>query len=373
MVDVKEENIDYIEGEESLNEKSIQDIKANYPNISIKFSRDNYSLYELKRKLTENKFIVIDPEFQRENVWGHKQNAELIESIMMGIPIPIIYLFEDEKGIRQVVDGRQRLTCITHFMDNKFKLIDLNILSDFNGYYFKDLPPVLQSKIEDYQVTVYTVQHPTPEKVKFDIFDRVNRGGTQLNNQEMRNALYLGKSTKLLKKLAESRPFILATGGGVPPTRMKDRYMILRYLAFYLYRTEMVDGLEYKSDMDDFLANVMRAINKFSDEEIEKLENIFANSMRQCLRVMGPDGFRFNKKSQGSNQRRPINMGLFETLAYFFSFDIGNIDHQQLKNKIEDLKQDMDEKGILRIIDSNVAIKYRFEAIENLLGSIIQC
>ncbi|MBO4521387.1 MAG: DUF262 domain-containing protein [Alphaproteobacteria bacterium] len=177
MIKLEEKDSDYIEGEESLNEKAIQNIKANYPNISIKFSRDNYSLYELKRKLNENKFIVIDPEFQRENVWSHKQNAELVESIMMGIPIPIIYLFEDEKGIRQVVDGRQRLACITNFMDNKFKLVDLSILGEYNGYYFKDLPAVLQSKIEDYQVIVYTVQHPTPEKVKFDIFDRVNRGG----------------------------------------------------------------------------------------------------------------------------------------------------------------------------------------------------
>ena len=148
--------------------------------------------------------------------------------------------------------------------------------------------------------------------------------------------------------------------------------MILRYLAFYLYRTDAVEGLEYKSDIDDFLANVMKAINKFTDEEIENLEKIFENSMRLCLRIMGPDGFRFNKKNQSNNQRRPINMGLFEMLAYFFSFDIGNVDGQLLKTKIEELKKDMDDKGILRIIDSNVAIKYRFEAIENLLGSI-QC
>ncbi|MBO4521388.1 MAG: hypothetical protein J5787_09305 [Alphaproteobacteria bacterium] len=186
----------------------------------------------------------------------------------------------------------------------------------------------------------------------------------------MRNALYLGKSTKLLKKLAESESFISATGNGVSSTRMKDRYMILRYLAFYLYRTEKVDGLEYKSDMDDFLANVMKAINNFTDEKIEELENIFAKSMKQCLEVMGPDGFRFNKKSQGSNQRRPINMGLFEMLAYFFSLNIEDIDRQLLKNKIENLKRDMDDRGILRIIDSNVAIKYRFDAIEKLLESI---
>ncbi|MBR1604849.1 MAG: DUF262 domain-containing protein [Alphaproteobacteria bacterium] len=362
----------YLEGEETLDNKSLNNLKTNYPNISIKFSRDTYSLYELKRKLTENIFIVIDPEFQRENVWSHKQNSELIESIIMGIPIPIIYFFEDEKGVRQVVDGRQRLTCITKFMNNKFKLSDLNILGEYNTYYFKDLPPVLQSKIEDYQVTVYTVQPPTPERVKFDIFDRVNRGGTQLNNQEMRNALYLGKSTELLKRLAKSRLFILATGGGVPTARMKDRYMILRYLGFYLYRTDKID-VEYKSDIDDFLANVMKAINKFSDEEVEQLEQTFESAMRNCHKVLGKDGFRFDKRSKVGTQKRPINMGLFEILAYLFSFNI-NLDKIgliELKKKIDLLKQDMDEQGILRIIDSNVAIKYRFEAVEKMLEGLL--
>jgi hypothetical protein len=79
------------------------------------------------------------------------------------------------------------------------------------------------------------IQPPTPERVKYDIFDRVNRGGTRLNNQEMRNALYGGKVTKLLKELSESDAFLKATERGVSSTRMKDQYIILRTLAFLLW------------------------------------------------------------------------------------------------------------------------------------------
>jgi hypothetical protein len=103
----------------------------------------------------------------------------LIESILIGIAIPIIYLFEDEQGFKQVVDGRQRLSCIFDFLNNKFKLNELNLLTDINDKLFKQLTPQFQAKIEDYQFLAYTIEYPTPEKVKFDIFDRVNRGATK--------------------------------------------------------------------------------------------------------------------------------------------------------------------------------------------------
>jgi len=188
-----------------------------YPFKEVKIERKFFSLFELKRKYEDKtlKDILIDPDFQRNDVWKGKQRQELIESILMGIPLPNAYFFQRADGKQQVVDGRQRLTAVFDFMNNKFKLDDLRILDKLNGKHFSELdPPLLQAKIEEYQIEVYIIQPPTPEKIKYDIFDRVNRGGTRLNNQEMRNALLQGKSTALIKKLAQSEEFNARNGHG---------------------------------------------------------------------------------------------------------------------------------------------------------------
>ena len=288
-----------------------------YP-AKVKISADRYSLFELKRKAeSERKDVIIDPEFQRNFVWNLKQKSELVESILMGIPLPVLYFFQQTDGKFQVVDGRQRLTAIFMFMNNEFALSELQILPDENDKYFKDLSPMMQSIIEDYQMTVYSIQPPTPEKIKFDIFDRVNRSGTILNHQEMRNALHQGKSTKLLKELAESREFQDATGGAIKEKRMKDHYVILRFLAFYMFfkKWEEIKEIEYKSDIDDFLAKMMDIINEMPDNRIESLKNIFALSMKNSFNVLGADGFRFSK---GEGEKKlPINMALFDVVGFF--------------------------------------------------------
>jgi len=163
-----------------------------YPDATVKISRDQYSIFEIRRMLKDTKDLIIAPEFQRNAVWKIEQERELIESVLMGIPIPIIYVFEDEDGKKQVVDGRQRITAIVRYLDNAFALDNLRMLPRFNRKRFKELEPLYQSKLERYQIFLYVIEPPTPERVKYDIFDRVNRGGTRLNNQEMRNALYSG-------------------------------------------------------------------------------------------------------------------------------------------------------------------------------------
>ena len=343
-------------------EASLNDHVPNYPDISIKMTKEQFSIFELKRRQEISKTLKMNPDFQREgNLWTDKQKSELIESILMGIPIPIIYFFEDEQGFKQVVDGLQRLSCIFDFINNKFKLNKLHLLTDINGKFFEQLTPQFQAKIEDYQLLAYTIQYPTPEKVKFDIFDRVNRGGTQLNNQEMRNALYLGKVTKLLNELAKSKDFLLATGKKVSPTRMKDKYIILRFLGFFLLRTKQLGNIEYKSDIDEFLAEVMKYINNnFTDEQIEQLDSMFQLAMQNCYNVLGEDAFSFSNYAK----KRPINMLLFETLSYILSVPISkNI--KELKQQIEDLKQEMDQSNHFKKVD------YRFDKADEIRKELI--
>jgi hypothetical protein len=279
----------------------------------------------------------------------------------------MIYLFENTKGEKQVVDGRQRLSAIFNYLDNKFPLTELNILKLETGKKFKNLSLQLQSKLEDYQIYSYTIQPPTPERVKFDIFDRVNRGGTKLNNQEMRNALYLGKSTTLLGKLSESEEFLNATGKGLSSKRMKDKYVILRFIGFFLLQNKLITT-QYKSDIDEFLANVMEFINHHSNDALlDDLTNKFKLSMNNCYQILGADAFRFDSAKEN---KRPISMVLFETISYILSIELPKkINIDELKKELENFKKLME--GRIGSIDTSSSVEYRFSEADKIREKLL--
>lgn len=333
-----------------------------YPNAIIKVTQKQYSIFELKRQMDKKIDFIISPEFQRNEVWTAKQKSELIESILMGLPIPLIYLFETKDGKKAVVDGRQRLTTFTKYMNNQFALKDLRMLPNLNGKKFEKLESILQSKIEDYQIMAYVIQPPTPERIKFDIFDRVNRGGTQLNNQEMRNALYQGNATKLLNDLSDLENFKNATGNSIKPDRMKDKYIILRFIAFYLlYEKKLPSDITYKSNIDDFLASTMEYLNDIASyNDLDYIKNVFEKAMDLSFNLFKYNGFRF----KSNDKKRPVNMALFEALSYLYS--IIN-DSTKLKKEVIELKQKFDESEFfIRNVDGSKNVQYRFGEIQKL-------
>lgn len=366
-------DLDLLEGEISSNTSDVESI---YPNAEVRVEKAQYSTMHLKRLVEERKELIIDPDFQRNDVWSAKQSAELVESILMGIPIPTIYLFEMKDGTKQVVDGRQRISAILNFLNNKFSLKDLKILPQCNGKKFSELDFKMQGIFEDYQLSFYIIQPPTPERVKYDIFDRVNRGGTRLTNQEMRNALYKGRSTIMLKELATSLVFLNATGGGISNKRMKDQYIILRSIAFYLLKKkqdrvleENGESIEYKSDMDDFLAKTMIFLNeKASKKLLEDCKNTFIRAMDNSFKVLGRDAFRFDSES---SNRRPINMPLFEVLMYVFSDNQLMEDVNYTRKEVESFKRKFDHQQMFSgNVDSTINLNERYKLAEELIKQI---
>ncbi|WP_160848981.1 GmrSD restriction endonuclease domain-containing protein [Pontibacillus yanchengensis] len=291
-----------------------------YPEANIKVEREQYPIFQLKRKY-DKQSIILDPDFQRAKVWKSNQQSELIESVLMGMPLPTFYLNESKDGNLIVVDGRQRLTTFFSYLNDEFKLGNLRILSYLNGSKFSDLDQKLQANLEDFQLITQVIKPPTPDRIKFDIFDRVNRGGTPLNNQEMRNALYQGKASKLLNIISKSQIFKKVTTNSINSVRMKDKYLILRTIAFYLWRKNMLldpNGykINYKNDLDEFLGNTMEFLNSLSDESIEQLENLFYKALENNYEIFGQDAYR--RPSDGG-KKKPINMILFESFNYLFT------------------------------------------------------
>lgn len=369
---------DLLEGESYNSSAEVNEV---YPNAEVRVTRAQYSTLHIKRLVEDRKELIIDPDFQRGNVWAKKQGAELVESILMGIPIPVMYLFEMRDGKKQVVDGRQRISAILDFLNDKLVLKDLKILPEYNDCKFSDLDAKMQGIFEDSQMYFYIIQPPTPERVKYDIFDRVNRGGTRLTNQEMRNALYRGKSTRLISELSKTEEFLRATGHGISPKRKKDNYVILRTISFYLlYRKADVvlkqngEAIEYKSDIDDFLAKMMIFINeKASDELIADCRTMFLRAMNNSYRIMGEDAYRFAAYEDGSgkSRKRPINMPLFEMLAYIFSDDCVTNNSQITRDAINKFKDTYDyQKMLMSNVDSSTNVSERFSTAKKLLEQI---
>ena len=390
---------DTFEGEETLGaelrenysspESDTSDI---YPDAVVNIVPESASVFQLKRKLDKTPpLIKLDPDIQRYAVWSPKQKSELIESILMGIPLPLIYVKEDDKGVYIIVDGRQRLTTLFQFMSHEFPLQNLTVLKDLNGAYFSEmtkngtkfdkyLTQPQQSKIEDCPLTLHVIKPPTQDRVTFDLFDRVNRGGTRLNNQEMRNAIYQGSATKLLNKIVAFSSFKMATEHSIKPDRMKDKYLVLRMIGFYLWRKKQLlsvkeKGLppvEYRSDLEDFLGKTMLFLNDQAGSEFgAQFPERFDKTMKACRAIIGVGCFRLPKKGDGP--RRPISMALFETVTYLI---IELIDQPQ--EKYDFIKKGFtkllsNEKFILSTtytVDSNISVYKRFEITESIIEEI---
>jgi hypothetical protein len=256
--------------------------------------------------------IDLTPGFQRKGgIWSPKAKSQLIESLLIRIPLPAFYMDGGDESRWLIVDGLQRLSTLKAFViDKTMKLTGLEFLGkECNGLSFDQLPRNLQRRILETQVTVFVIQENTPPAVKFNIFKRINTGGLPLSSQEIRHALNQGKACTLLKELSESAEFRTAINDGIRDDRMGDRECILRLLAFM--RTPYRD---YKANnLDAFLNQCMGDINQLPDADVEKLSERFMRAMVDCYRIFGDRAFR--KVTSGSPRRYPINRALFEVWA----------------------------------------------------------
>ncbi len=283
--------------------------------------KKDFSLFELHRKHQKDQ-LILDVSFQRKNVWDLKQKCELIESILMGLPLPIFYFKQQSNSTYVVVDGKQRLTTIFEYFNDGFRLKNLRVLRNLERKKFSELQgeySIYQSQLEDYQIYSHVILPPTPDQMIFEIFDRVNRGGTQLNKQEIRNALYQGAGLELVKRLACSKAFTRATR--IEPrkdTRMKGAYLITRYLAFYLYFDRLLtkDGVSYiySGDVDELIGVALKQLNTYAKDQLEVLYDDSVRYLDLANELLGEGAFR-----RELDRSKPINMNIFETSMYLMS------------------------------------------------------
>ena len=171
----------------------------------------------------------------------------------------------------------------------KQKFTGLQYLRDFNGHTFDELPRQYVRRIKETSIVAYTVEKGTPDEIVFNIFQRINTGGAiVLNDQEIRQALYQGKATELIERLAENKIFLDVTQNAVKTKRMQDREYATRFLAF----TQLDYRTEYLCDIDSYLIKAMKLVNTYNDIEITKIEENFERIMVYCGQIFGKYAFR---------------------------------------------------------------------------------
>ncbi len=330
--------------------------------------------------------IDLSPEFQRRaDVWKEEQQSMLIESMMLNIPIPVFYVdaTDDDKWV--VIDGLQRLNTINLFVvEGKLTLKGLELMPQYNSYTFSMLPQDLQRCITETDVIIYQIRRGTPPSVRYDIFSRINTGGTQLSPQEIRHALNPGRILSFLERLAgskhdesgrsdEGKEFSAAVCEGVSPERMSDQECVLRFLAFTFAPPE-----NYRTrDFDMFLNNAMEVGNHLSEQKLQEYAALFRRTMEVSRKVFGDKAFR--KIKLDSNRRSPVNKALFEAV----SVNISRLTHEQQEVLIRRRSLVIDSMTNLMAdgtdFDSSIfvgtsswkKVQYRFSAVKDLFERVL--
>lgn len=280
--------------------------------------------------------INLSPDFQRSaDIWSKKKKSRLIESILLGIPIPSFYFSENSQGKSDVIDGLQRLCTLRDFVFGKeieskdgikkehLELSDLEFLNensnkDYQGITYKNLSREEQLQLSGYKITINTIKKGTPPLVKYIIFQRVNTAGVPLTDQEMRHALNQGIPSTFIKEMAEIEAFKEATQYKIQTQRMQDRDFANRFLGFYLPGNleKMLDEYKQVEDLNSFLNNALIKLNQYkdiNDTELNTIKEKFAASMDVSFRIFGDDAFR--KRYDINDPRKPISKAIFDALS----------------------------------------------------------
>ncbi|MEU9791920.1 DUF262 domain-containing protein [Streptomyces sparsogenes] len=318
--------------------------------------------------------LQLAPDFQRGLVWKLAQKSRLIESVLLQIPLPAFYFAEDTDGLMRVVDGLQRLSTIHDFVRGGeargFALKRLEYLQGaVEGKRFEDLPAPWKRRIYNTQIVTNVIDPTTPPDVMYDIFKRINTGGTPLNAQEIRHCMSKDRSRTILREMTSTAEFNAATNNMGGHIRMNDREMALRFAAFWLMGA---DGYAKYAAMDRFLQRTTAMLDnreEVTDARVKDLVAAFRKAMVNARLVFGDQAFR--KWPQESSGRNPINRALFET----WSITLAEYEAADLERRREEIVErarelmTVDYRYLEAITSSTGDVRrvmYRFEAIARI-------
>jgi hypothetical protein len=267
--------------------------------------QSDFSLKAIKEMIEQNS-IDVAPHYQRRDRWSTGKQSALIESFLLNVPVPPVYLSEDDYGNYSVIDGKQRLTTVYDFLTNKLALSGLTKFPGLEGTKFKDLPSQLQNvlSIRPFIRVITLLQQSDPE-LKYEVFLRLNTGGEKLKPQEIRNVAYSGSLNNLLIQLSDNaflrKQLKIKNNKSTPYRNMDDVEMVLRFFAI---REDWEHfGRKLAKGMDEFMASRR-------EEAPESYENQFNRAILGCEALWGDRAFQ--KPIQKSGWREQFIAPLYD-------------------------------------------------------------
>lgn len=249
-------------------------------NRRLHFERRDQTINEFLTLKLKGKLIT-NPEYQRDFVYNQTQSSRLIESALLSIPIPTIYLCDEQDGKISIIDGQQRIVSFLNFVSGQYALKGLSVRKDLNGLYYKDLEDEDQGRIDRTSITTITLDQDSSD-VKYEIFERLNRGAVSLREQELRNCVYRGSYNSMINDLAENKNVKVMFKS--KNNRMSFQENILRFFALRNFSV-------YKPSMKSFLNNYMKN-HQFDDEiSVELDKKKFEKTLITVKEILGDNAF----------------------------------------------------------------------------------
>ncbi|MBI4284663.1 MAG: DUF262 domain-containing protein [Chloroflexi bacterium] len=279
------------------------DVPIEYRNINAR--DDKISLEELWERYKKGN-LVLEPDFQRHYVWDDNRASRYVESLLLGLPTPPIFIAEETGGEWTVIDGHQRLGTIFRFMKPLLKgpsevahvnipfaslspliLKNLEVMSaELNGHDIQGLSPDGRERLWKTQLSIVLLPKTAHSKMKYVMFARLNLGSMSLNNQELRNCLYRGKYNDFIAKLSEAQQFLKLWGKNFPDKRMRHRELVLRFFAFLHMREN------YEPPYRTFLNRELEENQTITQERLSHYHSQFDAAIKWVDNILVKEAFR---------------------------------------------------------------------------------
>lgn len=340
-----------------------EDYESSPPDYLINTYPADFTLEVLNVKWKKGDIKI--PKFQRQFVWRQVQSSKLIESFLVGLPVPAIFLYTERKSQQYfVIDGQQRLKSIFYFLEGYFdeavsgkrkvfRLEGLSVKSRYFNKTFSELEEPDQRRLNNCVLRSFIVQQlePDDETSIYHVFERLNTGGTLLTNQEVRNCVYRGKLNEQLLEMNKYLGWRKILGKPEPDSRQKDIELMVRFLS-------LRDLSHYEKPMKEVLSKFMKKNINPNSEYLLSVRTMFEKTCDSILKSLGEKPFHLT---------RGLNAAVFDSVMVAFSKNEGEMP-PNIKDRYTALLLNTDYiKSITDHTTDDDNVKKRFGLAEQIL------
>jgi uncharacterized protein with ParB-like and HNH nuclease domain len=331
----------------------VTDLDSSPPNYEIVTYPADFTLEGINTKYKKGQIGI--PGFQRKFVWSIAQASKLIESFLLGLPVPAVFLYTDpEDNTLQVIDGQQRLMSIVYFFEGFFGPVEKKMRAVFSLQGLHEKSPYRDktyellgqtdelafNRLNDSVLRAFVIKQLNPNDLTsiYHVFERLNTGGTQLVSQEIRNCVYHGTFNDMLIELNSYPAWRTIFGKKTEDKRQRDVELILRFLTLF------DSSNSYEKPMKDFLSRFMSKHKKDTKEQLTTFQELFHKTAEAVLKELGERPFHI---------RAGINAAVFDSIFTAFAMNLDKIP-KDVKTRYDNLVTDPD---YLKLVSSGTTDK----------------